>query len=270
MKRPWFTVAAWVAGPPAVAVSVVVLGELGSLGWPPAPTDWAKWIIETDPSVALVAMLRLGVVVGCALMSLRVWLAITVGLAGPSRPPERRRVIGPRSLRVALLRIARPVAVAGIGVGVASSTVMAHPAAATGRPAGDTPAASPAVEPAGSIGGPDVDGASTHGPAEGSSFAEMRRVRIELASFTTDNGRPEMLDEWVVEPGDHLWSIAAETLAEHLGETPSERRVARYWQRLIEANRDRLVIPGEPDVIMPGQHLVVPRPASGTAQRSGT
>ncbi len=44
----------------------------------------------------------------------------------------------------------------------------------------------------------------------------------------------------------------------------------RYWQRLIEANEERFVIPGEPDVIWPGQRLVLPRLGPGPDQRSGT
>lgn len=269
MKGAWSTVAAWLVGPPAVAASVVVLSELGSLGWPPGPTGWPHWIAETDPAVALAVMLQLGVVAGCALTSLRVCVAITVGLVGAPDRPAQPLATGPRSLRLALRRIARPVAIAGLGVGVASSSVMAHPAVATGRPAEGGPAASSTGEGVGSDGSADGADAPANTAAMVSSFAEMRRVRIELATLTTDDARPDAPEEWVVEPGDHLWSIAAEVLREHFGEVPSERRVARYWQRLIDANRDRLVIPGEPDVIMPGQHLVVPRPASGS-QRSGT
>jgi nucleoid-associated protein YgaU len=34
--------------------------------------------------------------------------------------------------------------------------------------------------------------------------------------------------------------------------------VGRYWRRLIDANRDRLVDPGNPDLLLPGQELVLP------------
>jgi nucleoid-associated protein YgaU len=40
--------------------------------------------------------------------------------------------------------------------------------------------------------------------------------------------------------------------------TPPEREVARYWRRLVEANRDRLVDPGNPDLLRPGQTLTLP------------
>lgn len=61
---------------------------------------------------------------------------------------------------------------------------------------------------------------------------------------------------WIVDTGDSLWSIAAETLRErHPG--ASDREVARYWSRLLEANRARLVDPGNPDLLVPGQELEV-------------
>lgn len=266
MNRPWLTVGAWVAGPPIVAAVVAVLGEVGSLGWPPAPIDWHAWLVAGDPAVVLAATVRLGVVVACALTSLRVAAAILVTLlTGSTRRQRRGR--GPRSLSSALSRIARPVAVAGLGIGVASSTVIAHPA---------TAAAGPSASPA-SVDAPASTGAARSAdegptPPAGAvpSFVEMRRVRIEFASFVGDHTHDGEPETWVVDRGDHLWAIAMETLTDHLGEPPSERRVARYWQRLIDANIDRFVIPGEPDVIMPGQRLVLPRPAAGRAQRSGT
>ena len=65
---------------------------------------------------------------------------------------------------------------------------------------------------------------------------------------------------WLVSPGDRLWSIAARTLAEAWGRTPAEHQVAPYWSDLVAANRDRLVRPGDADLIVPGQELVLPAP----------
>ena len=63
---------------------------------------------------------------------------------------------------------------------------------------------------------------------------------------------------WVVEPGDSLWSIADEVVRRADGSSPGERAVARYWHRLIGANRQDLVDPANPDLLVPGQRLVVP------------
>ena len=61
-----------------------------------------------------------------------------------------------------------------------------------------------------------------------------------------------------VASGDSFWSIAASTLEQRLARTPSNQEVAVYWRELIDANRDRLRVPGDPGLIFPGQHLVVP------------
>lgn len=63
---------------------------------------------------------------------------------------------------------------------------------------------------------------------------------------------------WVVAPGDHLWSIAERVLAAHHGSAPDEATVVTYWQRLVDANRERLADPTNPDLIYPEQELVLP------------
>jgi hypothetical protein len=67
---------------------------------------------------------------------------------------------------------------------------------------------------------------------------------------------------WSVEPGDSLWSIAEDVTSSSGGPAPTEREVARYWQRLVEANRPHLVDPDNPDLLVPGQQVVVP-PTAG-------
>jgi len=63
----------------------------------------------------------------------------------------------------------------------------------------------------------------------------------------------------VVQRGDHLWSIAEGAVqASSAGGAVDDATVARYWRVLIEQNRDRLVDPGDPDLIVPGQELVLP------------
>jgi nucleoid-associated protein YgaU len=62
---------------------------------------------------------------------------------------------------------------------------------------------------------------------------------------------------WTVEAGDSFWSIAAEAVAP-AGAEPNDRQVMAYWRRLVEANRGRLIDPGNPDLLVPGQELVLP------------
>ena len=56
--------------------------------------------------------------------------------------------------------------------------------------------------------------------------------------------------EVVVAPGDSFWSIAADEAG--------DRDLVGYWRALIEANRDRLVDPTNPDLLYPDQVLVLP------------
>jgi hypothetical protein len=59
---------------------------------------------------------------------------------------------------------------------------------------------------------------------------------------------------WVVEQGDSFWSIAAQVAG------AGDRATHRYWRWLVEANRARLADPGNPDLLVPGQRLVLPPP----------
>jgi len=63
---------------------------------------------------------------------------------------------------------------------------------------------------------------------------------------------------WITEPGDHLWRIAAETLAEEGGSEPSAAEIDRYWRDLVAHNRSRLLDSANPDFIVPGQPFELP------------
>ncbi len=83
-------------------------------------------------------------------------------------------------------------------------------------------------------------------------------------------GEAEPLAELIVEPGDNFWSLAEAQLAAATGEEPTDVETAPYWQDMIEANEDRLVQPGNPNLIVPGQALCIPTvpgalPAGGPA-----
>jgi hypothetical protein len=66
---------------------------------------------------------------------------------------------------------------------------------------------------------------------------------------------------WVVEPGDSFWSIAEDVVGGASRDAQvDERAVARYWRRLVDANRSDLVDPSNADLLVTGQRLVVPPP----------
>ena len=60
--------------------------------------------------------------------------------------------------------------------------------------------------------------------------------------------------------GDSLWSIARGALVAAGESNPDDRMVTAYWRRLIERNRQTLVVPSNPDLIYAGQVVSLPTP----------
>ena len=132
--------------------------------------------------------------------------------------------------------VARAAVVTALGLGVGTTTV--GPALADSGHA--APGAAPGV--ASLTGLPLPDRAVGAGPAT-------------IAAPAGAVPRPR---EVVVRPGDSLWSIAEGLL----GPTADDAEVTAAWHRLHHANRSRV---GDPDLIRPGQHLVVPGPIASPA-----
>jgi len=71
---------------------------------------------------------------------------------------------------------------------------------------------------------------------------------------TRDPARGRQADALVVAPGDSLWGIARSTLPPRVSDAEVELR----WQEIYRANRE--VVGADPDLIRPGQRLVMPDP----------
>ncbi len=69
---------------------------------------------------------------------------------------------------------------------------------------------------------------------------------------------PTQPSTWRIRRGEHLWYVAETTLAERLERTPSTQEIARYWDKVVRANRDRLVDPENPDLVFTDQEFVLP------------
>jgi hypothetical protein len=65
-------------------------------------------------------------------------------------------------------------------------------------------------------------------------------------------------ETWTVEPGESFWLVARDHLVALTGTEPTEREVGRYWLSLIDANRDALLDPLNPDLLFPSAVLVLP------------
>ena len=62
----------------------------------------------------------------------------------------------------------------------------------------------------------------------------------------------------VVQPGQSFWTIATGLVQQRLRTPPTPAQVGPFWLDLIAANAARLPEPGNPDLMYPGQMLVVP------------
>ncbi len=61
----------------------------------------------------------------------------------------------------------------------------------------------------------------------------------------------------VVRAGDNLWRIARAEITRVTGASTSDEAVARYWKRVIAANRSTLRS-GDPSLIFPGEVIALP------------
>jgi len=159
----------------------------------------------------------------------------------PSAPSRRKR-------RWAGAAVVGVVAAAGAAAGELAAgghrTSVKAPGASPTRPAGapTSVAAPPASSPA-----TTVPPASATTPSSTLPPAPLPAPATPLQQATV-----------VVQPGQSFWSIAESVLGQRLGRAPGAAELAGFWARLVAANYGRLVVAGDPNLIYPGQVLVLP------------
>lgn len=186
------------------------------------------------------------------------WLLLTASLTLLSRVPgSTGRAAATAVRRVAPAALRRLVATA-LGVSVVAGTLAATPASAAPGPVSPAAAVSPAA--------PDLDWASERpaldwpappGPAAPALDWPDDPPAAPVLGAPTSSG--QAADAVVVQPGDSLWGLAEQRLAEH-GEAPSDASVAAAWPAWWSANRD--VIGDDPDLLLPGTTLQPPADAA--------
>ncbi len=220
-----------------VALASATLWGLASVGSGPigAPPigSWDQavaWYERVDAAHAVMAVVRL-LAMACA-----GWLLVGAALqlvASPSLGYRSRRLADALSPRV-LRRLAHGAVQLSVTAGLALPSVTSAGAAPTDDPPGIA-----VMEVVGDPGAPVPD-------------------TPPVAPAPVETQPPPAADEVIVQPGNSFWSLAVETVAEANGAPPTDDQVDDYWRRLIEANRDRLIAPGDPDLLRPGQILVLP------------
>lgn len=156
------------------------------------------------------------------------------------------------------------VVLIGVGMLVSASGprsgTMAAPAGASGSVpptwAGTAAATTTSTPPTAATPPTTAATPPTAAPAAATSHAATTPSTPDAAVAPTAPGALPLL--WVIEPGDHLWSIAETTLTDRLGRAPSDAEIAPYWSAIIELNRDSFVDRDNPDLVHVGQVIELP------------
>ena len=228
------------------ALAVVIIGlhwaarfDLGG------PEDWSRDGLRAwaDDPLVVVATVARWIALGLAYYLAAVLIVLTT--SGDSEKVGRmvpRRWIAPLAAALGIGVVTMSIASSGDGGPTEPSvplTLQTSSAPLVLRP--EAPLPSPA--PVGSVIAP-TSGA-------GNEIVTPESTEVVPASGPSDQSV-------VVRPGDSFWALAAEELIEAWGRPVTDAEIVPYWHTMIDANRDRLVEPGNPDLILPGQELAVP------------
>lgn len=231
---------------------IAALHRVGSFSWLQIPwNDLGTWLDRAAPEDALAAVLRLVALV------LAYWLAVSTVLyilASATRIPGAVRAVEWATLPAVRRMVDRVAALSLVAATVGSPLA---PAFATEPPPVvydveegvplprvvpiptqeivDTPQYVPT--PAGT--GAAAVGAAPVAPT------------VIAATSTIIDGSYEVV------PGDNLWSIATRVASDASGQTPTDSSIAKYWRLLIAVNTD-VLRSGDPDMIYPGEVLIIP------------
>jgi hypothetical protein len=218
-------------------LSAPPLGSLTSIG------ELRAWFASRPPAVALFAIVRLGclgltgyllTIVGLGLLARLTRSPTALRYADATTPPALRRATA---------------ALFGVGLmGAASGPLLNDGGASTETlvvvdrltPGEPTEVLVPLDDPP--------------PPTEVSATLRLLPPEKVVLEAPTAPG----LEQWVVQRGDHLWSIAESHLGDSLGRPPTDAEIAPYWRRLIDHNRSRLRDPNEPDLIFVDQMFELP------------
>lgn len=221
------------------AIAVLTLAGRGALAAPSIlqPEAWGPWARDRDALIIAFTALRL-------LTLALAWYLLGVTLiGGVARLARWRRMVAvadvltvPAVRRLLQSALGLGLATAALTVGSPSSSVAPPP------PTAATLTMTAEAKPADVVMTPLSDAGETMTPIADVPVPEPKRRT------------------WTVEQGDHFWSIAEHVLTRAWDRAPTEAETVGYWDRLIRANQRRLPDPGNPDLLFPGQTVVVPDP----------
>lgn len=220
---------------------------------------WSTWASRTEPLTAVVAVLRLLALVLAWYLLGVTSVSVLARLLRATRLTQLADVLAVGPVRTLVqqalgVSLAAGVVAATVPTGVSAPNA---PAVVAMVPLETAPPAAPATAPR---------GLALRDPIPAPIPAPMPApiapppgpdTPVEVVAGPTTIEAPAAR-EHTVAPGDHFWSIAADEVAAHLGRAGTDREVRGHWRRLVEANADRLVARHNPDLLLPGQRLLLP------------
>ena len=196
---------------------------------------------------------------------LRAWVAAIAGIGAWSAGLPVANVAGAGTVVTPALSTAAPAAPSGAATRRPQREHPGGPApvlrpAAQGRPVAAPLPAPPVLRPAGPL--PLRSGTAPSGsassPARRPRGRPTRRHMAGAGDATRSVARRAVPGRaWVVEAGQSFWSIA-EDVVHRYDPAGSAEAVGTYWWRLVEHNRSRLPVPGNPDLLYVGSEILLP------------
>ncbi len=177
-------------------------------------------------------------------------------------PASARSVVARWTARGIAGGLRRFVGVSALTLGVlpfqplAAHAAESAPVLAPDEPARPAPRLEPEPAPSAPSAPPPTNGAPRLEPAA----ADTVTPEPPAESPPPDHHPPSPEPPGMVTalPGDSFWSVAERLTSARLGRPAGDAEVVEPWLALIDANRDRLTDPDDPDLLFPGQVLRLP------------
>lgn len=226
--------------------AAVALYSLGSLPYLQVPwNDLQGWIHRAPLEEVIPALVRLPAMLAAVWLAASSLLYLLARLGHVASATTVMRCTTPPAVRrLADRMVAGSLLLSTLAAPISAAARSASPPAAPAAEvvAGDYLPALPASEKAPVVGRP-LETLVTPPPADVASLTAPRASRLEV----------------VIAPGDNLWQLAERRLGETSHPAPSSAEIAAYWRRVVEENRRR-IRSGDPDLIYPGEVVVLPPP----------
>jgi hypothetical protein len=239
----------------AAAIALWLLGR-GALATPPVDswTEFQRWLGDRSTAAAAIAALRATAMVAACYLGVATALTIAANVASIDHLDRIVRSLVPRSVRPLIgLAVGAGMATAAVSVTVPRDTAPTRIATITLEAPTDATATMyyvTASEPPASI-------VTTLAPSTSPSTTLTPLPIVTPTTMPSAAPTPAPL-MWTIAPGEHLWAVARETLADSWLRAPTDAEVTPYWRQLIEINRSRLIDPTNADYVLAGQTFLLP------------